>query len=229
MKLAHLNRKMVVDWPENRVPVLALEAPQQFRQALAALIQQAAGGRGPFVLSRQDQPVELAKACEVICNPLLMELNDRAAHAALGKWFKTTAASERYYVPTQEICRQTLAWISEIALECEETLTFSQELDWAQIVKVCDLRFDGEEGELPEKLLRRMRISQSFLHKECFILVHLKQYLSQSELNMLYQEAFYRKMRLLLLENICPALDPTYETAWIVDRDGCEIYPDAVY
>lgn len=39
-----------------------------------------------------------------------------------------------------------------------------------------------------------------------------------------YREAFYRKMRILLVENSCPAIDRTTETAWIIDKDDCEIY-----
>ena len=73
-----------------------------------------------------------------------------------------------------------------------------------------------------------MCVAQSYLRKECFIFVHLKQYLSQTELDALYREAFYRKMHILLVENYCPAIDRTTETAWIIDKDDCEIYPDSL-
>ncbi len=228
MKLACLNREMVVEWPENRVPVLLVESPRMFRWVVERMLKQADGEKGPFVLSEDNQPLDFSKHCEVAETLAVVELNDRAAHAALGKWLKKIAVSETYYLATQQICQQLLSWVSDLAMECEEPLVFTRELDWSQIIKVCDLQFEGEEDDLPQKLLRRMRIAQSFLHKDCFILIHAKQYLSQEELNMLYQEAFYRKIRILLLENLCLHLDSDYETAWIVDRDDCEIYPDEV-
>lgn len=228
MKLAHTAWRMVIDWPENRVPVLAIESPVRFRRAVQGLMRQADGGSGEFVLSEEAQIRELGRICEVFSDPLLLEINDRSVQSALTKWVKTTAVSERCYLATQEICQKILAWAAEIAQESEEPLVFSDELDWTQIIKVCGLRFDGEDGDLPEKLLRRMRIAQSFLHKDCFIFVNLKRYLSQEELNVLYREAFYRKIRIMLVENLCPPIDRAYETAWIIDQDDCEIYPDDV-
>ena len=44
----------------------------------------------------------------------------------------------------------------------------------------------------------------------------------------LYCEAFYRKMRILLVETSCPTINRTTETAWIMDKDDCEIDPDAL-
>lgn len=228
MRLAYLNREMVIDWPENRVPVFAIESPIRFRRVVGELIAQAQGDSGGFVLSQNMQPLEFGKYCEVISDPLRVELNDRAAQAMLTRWAKTQAASAEHFLQTQEVCQQVLSWACEIALESEEPLLFADELDWTQLIKLCGLRFDDRTTDLPERLLRRMCVAQSYLRKECFIFVHLKQYLSQAELNALYREAFYRKMRILLVETPCPAIDGTTETAWVIDKDDCEIYPDSL-
>ena len=121
-----------------------------------------------------------------------------------------------------------LSWACEIALESEEPLLFADELDWAQLIQLCGLRFDDRTADLPERLPRRMRNAQDCLRKECFVFVHLKQYLSQAELNALCREAFYRKMRILLVETPGPAIDRSTETAWIIDKDDREIYPDSL-
>ena len=228
MRLAYLNREMVIDWPENRVPVFAIESPIRFRRVVGELIAQVQGDSGGFVLSKNMQPLEFGKYCEVISDPLRVELNDRAAQAMLTRWAKTQAASAEHFLHTQEVCQQVLAWACEIALESEEPLLFADELDWAQLIKLCGLRFDDRTADLPERLLRRMCVAQSYLRKEYFIFIHLKQYLSQTELDALYREAFYRKMHILLVENSCPAIDRTTETAWIIDKDDCEIYPDSL-
>lgn len=226
MKLAYLGRSMVIDWAENRVPVLAVEEPRRFRRAVQELIVQADGGRGNFVLSQDGQPLAFSKHCEVITDPLGLELNDRSAQAMLGKWMKATAVSAAHDAQTKEICQQVLHWIEELTRESDEPLIFSREIEWTQLIKACGIQFDGEEGDLPEKILRRMRIAQSYLCKACFIFVNLKRYLSQDELNELYQQAFYRKIRMMLVENPCPVIDARVETAWIIDQDDCEIYPD---
>lgn len=228
MKLARYDWRMVIDWPENNVPVLAIESAKRFRRAIAELAAQAEGGSGDFVLSQEMQPLPLGKRCEVISDPIRLEFNDRASQAALAKWAKAIAVSPQYDLLTREVCQRVLAWAEAIALESEEPLSVEAEIDFAQLIKLCGLRFDTEEMELPEKICRRMRIAQSFLNKDCFIFVNLKRYLDREELSELYRSAFYRKMRVMLIENLCPEIDKTYETAWIIDKDDCEIYPDEV-
>lgn len=109
MRLAYLNREMVIDWPENRVPVFAIESPIRFRRVVGELIAQAQGDSGGFVLSKNMQPLEFGKYCEVISDPLRVELNDRAAQAMLTKWAKAQAASAEHFLHTQEVCQQVLA------------------------------------------------------------------------------------------------------------------------
>ena len=228
MKLAHYGWKMVIDWPENQAPVLAIESAKRFRRAVGELVAQTEGGTGDFVLSEGIEPLAFGKYCEVITDPFRMELNDRAAHAALVKWAKAVAVSPQCDLQTREVCQHVLAWAETIALESDEALSFEQEIDFAQLIKLCGLRFDDSAIELPERICRRMRIAQSFLRKDCFIFVNLKRYLEQEELEALYRSAFYRKMRVLLVENPCPQINKSYETAWIIDKDDCEIYPDQI-
>ena len=55
------------------------------------------------------QPLEFGKYCEVISDPLRVELNDRAAQAMLTRWAKTQAASAEHFLHTQEVCQHVLA------------------------------------------------------------------------------------------------------------------------
>lgn len=228
MKLAHYDLEMVIDWRENNVPILVIESPRRFRTLVAELIAQCDGVEGRFVLSEDWQPISISKTCELISEPLSIDINDRRISAALAKWLKTEIVSERLYVATMEIKRRIEEWIYDLSEQSEEPLCWSDEPDWSQIFKAFDLRFDEEYCDLPEKILRRIRIGQTFLHKDCYVFINLKHYLERNELHALYQAAFYRKARLLLIENNCPEIDKTYETAWIIDRDDCEIFPDEV-
>ena len=104
-----MNHEMVIDWPENRVSGFGIEPPIRFRRAVGELIAQAQGDNGGFVLSQNMQPLEFGKYCEVISDPLRVELNDRAAQAMLTRWAKTQAASAEHFLHTQEVCQHVLA------------------------------------------------------------------------------------------------------------------------
>ena len=54
MKLAHPLFSTPIRFREDRVQVLALEAPEAFRRLVAELAAQSEGGEGAFVLSRDD-------------------------------------------------------------------------------------------------------------------------------------------------------------------------------
>ena len=61
---------------------------------------QAQGDSGGFVLLQNMQPMEFEKYCEVITDPLRVELNDRVAQAVLTRWAKAQAVSEKHFLQT---------------------------------------------------------------------------------------------------------------------------------
>lgn len=228
MRLAHAELTMIIDWPENRVPVLVIESPKRFRQLVWEIATQCEGGSGGFVLSQNWEPIPIAKTCELIREPMFTTINDRHTAAALAKWLKTEMVSERLYVQTQDIRQRLATWLCALTEQSEEPLCWAGELDLTPVLKACGLAFEGDESDLPERILRRIRVGQTFLHKDCYIFVNLKRSLEAEELQALYQSAFYRKARLLLIENVYTPIDKNYETAWIIDRDHCEIFPDTL-
>lgn len=228
MKLAHMELTMIIDWPENNVPILVIESPRRFRQLVWELANQCDGASGGFVLSKDWEPLSISKACDLIREPLFTQINDRQTAAALSKWLKSQMVCERMFMQTQDIRQRLSSWLCDLADQSEEPLCFAAEPDLSQILKVCGMEFEGDDCDLPERILRRIRVGQTFLSKDCYIFVNLKHYLEGEELRELYQSAFYRKARLLLIENICPQIDREYETAWIIDKDDCEIFPEEI-
>lgn len=228
MKLAHATLHMIIDWPENAVPVLTIEAPRQFRTLASELLRQCEGADGGFVLSESWEPLDIARICGIITDPLRLEFNGRQAATALTKWLKAEAMSERFHLQTQEAKQTLLQWFATIANESDEPLAWNDDLDTAQLLKAFNAHFEDEECTLPEKLLRYIRIAQSYLNQNCFFFIHLKQYLSKVELQTFYKDVLYRKVRILLLENIYTQPIAGYETSWVVDLDDCEIHPDDI-
>ena len=219
---------MVIDWRENQVPVLTVEAPRRFRRLVAELQTQWAGGEGGFVLSRNWEPVDLGKNCDLICEPLFARVNHRLCASALAKWLRAQAVGETMMLDTLRMNQELSQWLGRLLEGSPEPLCWPGEVDLAQLFKACGVEFEGDEADLPERLYRRVRVAQSFLHVNAFIFVNLKRCLEQQELNELYRALFYQNARVMLVENTCEKYDLRYETPWILDRDDCEIYPDEV-
>ena len=66
MKLAHPLFSTPIRFREDRVQVLALEAPEAFRKLVAEIAAQSEGGEGAFVLSRDDACLKIEDHIHVI-------------------------------------------------------------------------------------------------------------------------------------------------------------------
>ncbi len=219
---------MVIDWQENHVPVLTVEAPRRFRRLVAELQNQWEGGDGGFVLSRNWEPIPLSKNCDLICEPLFAQVNNRLSTSALARWLRAQAMGEAMYLDTLRMNQELSQWLGHL-MDCSQApLCWSGEVDLGQLIKACGVEFEGDDADLPERLYRRVRVAQSFLHVNAFIFINLKRCLEQEELNELYRALFYQNARVMLVENTCAHYDLRYETPWILDRDDCEIYPDEI-
>lgn len=228
MRLAYTDWHMIVNWPENRVPVVVVEPNAFYRKIITDLCAQSDGSDGDFVLSENWQPVSIEKNVCVVTDPFSIILNDRSSQVALTKWLCKQTTNEHNFEATQEIKQQINTWALKIIDDSEEPLELSGDVDVSQLLKACCIKFAEENASMPELLYRRMCITQSFLKRNCFIFVGLKQYLTQAELEEIYKVAQYRKIRIMLLENRQPEMNKAKETLWLIDKDYCEVYSEEV-
>lgn len=219
---------MVVDWPEGKVPVIVIEPKEFFRHLVKDLSNQSDGDVGPFVLSDNWEPVDISKNMMVITDPLMSSINDKKLQTALQRWLSRQAVNEHNFVSTREILHQVQTWAMIICEESEEALTMESEPDVTQLLKMCNIRFEEEDDNLPDLLLKKMRVVQSYLGISCFAFVGLKECLTREELLELYRIARYRNINIMLLESIQPEIIHDVETLWLIDQDYCEIFPDAL-
>lgn len=130
-------------------------------------------------------------------------------------------------VRTQQLRQAVTAWVMALSEESPYPLQYLPEPDVAQLIKSMDVQFSEESGSLLERLTSCLQVAQDFLKKECVFLVNAKRFLEREALRELYRFAFYRKLHLVLLENV-EQRDFPEEEFYVVDEDACEIYEDPV-
>ena len=101
-------------------------------------------------------------------------------------------------------------------------LIFDAGVDFCELVKIGNLRADTQAVTLVEKILEYLILENKLFGKSQFIFLNLKLFLATEDLEKLYQECFYRKWTLMLIE----AFYKTKlggEKVCIIDKDQCII------
>ncbi len=92
----------------------------------------------------------------------------------------------------------------------------------AHYLKLLEVKYEVLEENFLERLVRYMRIVERLVKKKLFVLVNLRSYLSDQQIDELIKEATYQEVQLLLMET-CARDCIEGVTRYIIDKDGCEI------
>ena len=94
--------------------------------------------------------------------------------------------------------------------------------DIKDIVKICDIAFEEKQLNLLEKITEYIKLESKLFKLKCIIFINLHDFLDRDEICLLYKEAFYQKLQIILIEsretekNSC-------ERVHIIDQSQCII------
>ena len=98
------------------------------------------------------------------------------------------------------------------------------QIDLSALLKLMGVQTETEkEMGLLEKLTQYIKVMAELLQKELVILVNIRSYLNETQINKLSQMACYYEISLLFIENIQRDFSNQREY-YIIDKDGCDVY-----
>ncbi len=95
-------------------------------------------------------------------------------------------------------------------------ITTEEEINMDNIIKLMGIKVKEEEGIL-KNLLILIELIRELKNYDMLILINLKQYLTNEELQELYKYAIYNKVTILLIDNSCYGIAKKYEKKLIID------------
>jgi CRISPR-associated protein Csn2 len=224
MKLVHPILEKPIKLDENTLNVLVIESQKAFSGFIKELFEQSNGGEGNFIISEDLDRLSVEKDVELILEPFSIELNNRKIISRLYKQLEHTAVSEDFYLDYNKASNQILSFIEKISQTTENKMVYSQNVDLSALFKAVDLSIEEDYENLVEKIHDYMSVIQEFEQVSFFIFVNLKKFISSEELKELFKAASYKKMHLLLLENVVHDDPIACEKRYIIDSDLCAIY-----
>lgn len=222
MKLAHPILQKPFVWDGSAVNTFVLENPIFYRKLMTALIAQAAGDSGEFVLSVEDEPVPLEKHIEVIGDVLCVDpCENKRILAGIQKELAAIATHE---MPGEVMMLygQIHGLLTDLLLKSHGDFIFDDLNDISSLLKLYNVRPDTTDLTLAERLLLYMELCEKYLRKDLFVFFHLHACFSTVELTDFVKDITYRKLNVLLIESrdVETALS---EKKVILDCDLCEL------
>lgn len=206
---------------ENKVNVLVIESPDVFTEIIVQLINQTGGEPGRFILSDLDTVKIIGKEADIIVNPFSLDCNEKRILQKLYQELNDEM-NNSMIEQTVHLQGEMISYLEELIQKVPYPLEFDIEDNMTGLLKMCHVEIDNQSRTLVEKIMSYIRALREFCRIHLIFFVNLKLYLTQAELEELYQFSFYEKINMILLENSSKEKIEN-ESICILDRDLCII------
>ncbi|NLD50850.1 MAG: type II-A CRISPR-associated protein Csn2 [Clostridiaceae bacterium] len=224
MKLVHPLFSKPIEFKENIINVLIVENQSVFSNMVSDLLAQLNNQEGEFVLSRNYEPIAIAKETELIINPFDITLNDKRIINRLYNELNRIASGEEILSETQRIRSEIEKYLTRIIENVDYFIDFESELDITSLLKASNIRITFSGSTLVEKVMDYINVLKNLCNTRLFLFVNIKTFFSDKELTELYKYIEYNKLDILIIENTVREKKFAQEAIRIIDVDLCEIY-----
>ena len=217
MKLVNCSRQLSLELRPGEPCYLVLESPREFRTAVTELDASVKEDTEDWILSEGEEILEKSSTAEVIFSPWTIEPDGRKIQKALLKRvLQAIGQDENFRV--QKILSELQLLLDEAGEEMGCSFDYEAE-DISEIIKECNIHF-SKEGDVLADLHQYFRVCAEFLKIKLFILIGMRNYFTNGEIETLSREAGYAGSSLLFLENFS---DGTEKNIILIDRDLCRV------
>lgn len=224
MKLVHPDYLFQINMQESFITKLVIENPKVFSAVVQELMQQIEGGEGRFVLSDNNEIIEISENVFYIIDPFSLDINQKKVLTKIYSLLKDEIISTELFLKTNQLFSEMKLYMEEIIEIVDYPLTYLDEIDINMFFKFMNVRVESLDGDILEQLIDYIKIMQQVLGYSVVVLINIKAYLETSEIVQLYKFASYQKISLIMIESNEDGDGIADERVYIIDKDCCEIY-----
>ena len=184
---------------ENIVDKFVIENPRVMTDVILNTINDTKSDSKIILIENDGEDIASSKY-ELITSPFIISLNSKKI---LGSALKDIEASicENYFDKFQEINTDILNLLDQAVLNLSYDISFDCIKDIKDVIKICDITFEEKQLSLLEKITNYIKLESKILKLKCIIFVNLHDFLDDDEIMLLYKEAFYQKVQLIMIES----------------------------
>ena len=152
MRLVHPDWEYNIEFQENRLNTLVIESPIAMRNYVQELISQSQGEDGFFVLSEEDELLDISKKLTVIVDPFSMDFNQRKIISKINSQLKDIAVGEDLLCETNEIISKFLQYAADLEFDMPYPLQHKESIEIADVIKIMGFQLSSDQPSISEKL-----------------------------------------------------------------------------
>lgn len=223
MMLVHKDYKFRTIFDENRRNLMVIENPTIFSSFVQELFLEIPEEESKLVLSDNEMIIKKKEVLNCIVNPWSITLNEKRLLNRLNEILKKEIQSSGLLLENNRIYALIEKYILHIVDMMDFDLKYSCKSDVQGLLKLMDIQFNERPCTLIEKIVDYMKAVNELLNIECFVFVNLFSYLTEYEIEKMYEYVYYQKWHILLIEDKQPEKINYFTNVIIIDKDACEI------
>ena len=222
MRLSYSIFETPIIFMENKVNILIIENQNAFSKFIISLVKACEGEENSIVLSKHFEEVKLGKVADVVTDIVSLDSNNKKILTKMYNKLNEIAFQESNYTMTLDIISKINKYLFALTQDLPCSISFDDNIELAMLFKSVSLRIYNESKNILEKLCDYIEIMNEFCQTELFVFVNLKSFLSSKELEEFYKFIKYKKVKILIIENILREKLEN-EIVKIIDNDLCDI------
>ena len=211
----------VFDCAEEKMCSIIIENQKMLYHIICDILGQIQGDDGETILSEENQVLSISKYAELITQFTPFELNHKNLVNKVILQMQKLAVDEQHYMKTQQLVSEWEQYLMDLSIDMVGNFNFSKVMS-DTFIKAAGVEFDNSYKSLAEKIIDYFELIHEYDRKKLFILVNLRSYLSDKEMDIFIQDVLAREIQVLLLESSEHVL-LVNEKRFIVDADLCVI------
>lgn len=220
MNLAHPQLDQVLTLNGDRVATLVIEQPQFFRTLLQDIDAQLAGSSGNTVLSHENSILPFDRHAELIDSFLHFQLGRKPLLTRLTNRLEKLAMSEENYLRTLQLTSELEKHIMDLSMDlpCD---VYCSKMNFGGILRAAGVDIVDDHDNDLERLLDYMELTRELEHERLFILVNLRSYYSDADVEAFFASVLSHGYLILPVDSVSRARLAN-EQRVTVDEDLCE-------
>jgi CRISPR-associated protein, csn2 family len=223
MKLINEDLNNEIIFEENKVNLLVVENKKKFVEFIQEIIKQINGNEGKFFLFDKNTELKIHNKVEIIKDIFDLDINNKKILNKIYHELEELSIDSEFLLETKNMESNLLKYIYCLIEKYDYPLEIVEGLDLKEIFKLLSVKLSLCFSNKVEEILEYIDLVSRILKKEIFVLVNLHIFLEKDDIVALCRECFYKKIKLLFVENQKPDIINNEERLFIIDNDLCEI------
>lgn len=220
MKLVYKDMEHILRFDGGYVNELIIENKNMFFNMVNSMSMQSEGQRGDCVLSIADKPVEFSKYADVTVQFAPFQINRKSLLTKLCAELERESLLPENYMRTGELLGDLERYILSLSEELAFEINCSK-LAIGPVIRALAPEIDESDKNTLEKIFAYMEIVRELDRDKLFIMVNMRTYFSDEEMEKFTESASLHDFKVLLLESSA-ASKLNHTKRYVIDSDLCE-------